>query len=257
MRPVGASRRAVCLHPALATLIYCRLTHQHCRSASPSLTARLQKAQGSGAICAQPSAVPPRELLWLPRGGARREERPFHGAARVAAPRPSRPPRAGGAVPPLSVSSRAGPAPLLPRPLLPAPGPGVPSGCVRPSAVPRAMLPLLRFFALPAACDGSRDGDSRYANLFKKLDLNEDGRVDIAELQTGLQAMGIPLGKEAEEVGARRGPSRGGPSRSPSLVPRVAERRRCPRGLPGAGAARDAAVCCRLRACSGSCAVRL
>uniref|UniRef100_A0A8V0Y723 Solute carrier family 25 member 24 n=1 Tax=Gallus gallus TaxID=9031 RepID=A0A8V0Y723_CHICK len=61
------------------------------------------------------------------------------------------------------------------------------------------MLPLLRRLALPAACDGSRDGDSRYANLFKKLDLNEDGRVDIAELQTGLQAMGIPLGKEAEE----------------------------------------------------------
>ncbi|XP_065598805.1 mitochondrial adenyl nucleotide antiporter SLC25A24 isoform X2 [Cyrtonyx montezumae] len=61
------------------------------------------------------------------------------------------------------------------------------------------MLPLLRRLVLPAACDGSRDGDSRYANLFKKLDLNEDGRVDIAELQTGLQAMGIPLGKEAEE----------------------------------------------------------
>ncbi|XP_075567253.1 mitochondrial adenyl nucleotide antiporter SLC25A24 isoform X1 [Pelecanus crispus] len=63
------------------------------------------------------------------------------------------------------------------------------------------MFPLLRRFVLPAAaCDGSRDGDSRYANLFRKLDLNEDGRVDIAELQTGLRAMGIPLGKEAEET---------------------------------------------------------
>ncbi|XP_062353624.1 mitochondrial adenyl nucleotide antiporter SLC25A24 isoform X2 [Cinclus cinclus] len=62
------------------------------------------------------------------------------------------------------------------------------------------MFQLLRGFLLPAAaCDGNRDGDSRYANLFRKLDLNEDGRVDIAELQTGLRAMGIPLGKEAEE----------------------------------------------------------
>ncbi|XP_068878601.1 mitochondrial adenyl nucleotide antiporter SLC25A24 isoform X2 [Aphelocoma coerulescens] len=62
------------------------------------------------------------------------------------------------------------------------------------------MFQLLRGFVLPAAaCDGNRDGDSRYANLFRKLDLNEDGRVDIAELQTGLRAMGIPLGKEAEE----------------------------------------------------------
>lgn len=81
------------------------------------------------------------------------------------------------------------------------------------------MLPLLRRLALPAACDGSRDGDSRYANLFKKLDLNEDGRVDIAELQTGLQAMGIPLGKEAEEVGARRGLSPGGPSLGRARAP--------------------------------------
>lgn len=64
------------------------------------------------------------------------------------------------------------------------------------------MLQLL-LRALPAAaCDGGREGESRYASLFKKLDLNEDGRVDIAELQTGLRAMGIPLGKEAEEVGA-------------------------------------------------------
>ncbi|RMC08418.1 hypothetical protein DUI87_14662 [Hirundo rustica rustica] len=67
------------------------------------------------------------------------------------------------------------------------------------------MFQLLRGFVLPAAaCDGNRDGDSRYANLFRKLDLNEDGRVDIAELQTGLRAMGIPLGKEAEEEEAVR-----------------------------------------------------
>lgn len=85
------------------------------------------------------------------------------------------------------------------------------------------MFQLLRGVALPAAaCDGSRDGDSRYANLFRKLDLNEDGRVDIAELQTGLRAMGIPLGKEAEEVRAGRGRG-GGPfpafSRFPQALP--------------------------------------
>ncbi|NWQ69412.1 SCMC1 protein, partial [Neopipo cinnamomea] len=75
------------------------------------------------------------------------------------------------------------------------------------------MFQLLRGFVLPAAaCDGNRDGDSRYANLFRKLDLNEDGRVDIAELQTGLRAMGIPLGKEAEEVSAGR-------SRCPGVCP--------------------------------------
>lgn len=70
-----------------------------------------------------------------------------------------------------------------------------------PAPLPTMLQLLLR--ALPAAaCDGGREGESRYASLFKKLDLNEDGRVDIAELQTGLRAMGIPLGKEAEEVGA-------------------------------------------------------
>jgi len=89
------------------------------------------------------------------------------------------------------------------------------------------MFQLLRGFALPAvACDGGRNGDSRYANLFRKLDLNEDGRVDIAELQTGLRAMGIPLGREAEEVRAGRGRG-GGPSPVCS---------RLPPGLPPRGA---------------------
>lgn len=126
---------------------------------------------------------------------------------------------------------------MAPRPLLREPIGECPAA--RP-AQHRAMLQLLRLALPAAACDGGREGESRYANLFKKLDLNEDGRVDIAELQTGLRAMGIPLGKEAEEVGAgrARGP-RGRPAPKGAaadsaaeglglLLPRAAPR---PRGL--------------------------
>lgn len=99
------------------------------------------------------------------------------------------------------------------------------------------MFQLLRGLVLPAAaCDGSRDGDSRYANLFRKLDLNEDGRVDIAELQTGLRAMGIPLGKEAEEVRAGRG--RGGPSPRRRCLPEERPPPGTPQPWGGRGAAR-------------------
>lgn len=53
-----------------------------------------------------------------------------------------------------------------------------------------------------AACEAP-ESKSRYENLFKKLDRNQDGRVDIAELQNGLKELGIPLGDDAEKVGAR------------------------------------------------------
>lgn len=43
------------------------------------------------------------------------------------------------------------------------------------------------------------DRKRRYAELFKQLDLNKDGRVDITELKTGLAARGLHQG-EAEEV---------------------------------------------------------
>uniref|UniRef100_A0A8C6VG26 Solute carrier family 25 member 24 n=1 Tax=Naja naja TaxID=35670 RepID=A0A8C6VG26_NAJNA len=46
---------------------------------------------------------------------------------------------------------------------------------------------------------------SRYENLFKKLDRNQDGRVDIAELQSGLKELGIPLGDDAEKKIFRAG----------------------------------------------------
>ncbi|XP_051242885.1 calcium-binding mitochondrial carrier protein SCaMC-3-like isoform X3 [Dicentrarchus labrax] len=43
------------------------------------------------------------------------------------------------------------------------------------------------------------DRERRYAELFKQLDLNKDGRVDINELRTGLAARGLHRG-EAEEI---------------------------------------------------------
>lgn len=43
------------------------------------------------------------------------------------------------------------------------------------------------------------DRERRYAELFKQLDLNNDGRVDINELRTALAARGLHQG-EAEEV---------------------------------------------------------
>uniref|UniRef100_A0A8D0HEK3 Solute carrier family 25 member 24 n=1 Tax=Sphenodon punctatus TaxID=8508 RepID=A0A8D0HEK3_SPHPU len=62
------------------------------------------------------------------------------------------------------------------------------------------MFRILRGLGLPeAACEGADSGDSRYESLFKKLDINEDGKVDIAELHAGMKSLGIPLGKEAEE----------------------------------------------------------
>ncbi|KAA8584781.1 hypothetical protein FQN60_003475 [Etheostoma spectabile] len=43
------------------------------------------------------------------------------------------------------------------------------------------------------------DRETKYAELFKQLDLNKDGRVDINELRTGLAARGLHRG-EAEEI---------------------------------------------------------
>ncbi|XP_062836873.1 mitochondrial adenyl nucleotide antiporter SLC25A24 [Anolis carolinensis] len=68
------------------------------------------------------------------------------------------------------------------------------------------MFRFLRGWVLPeAACQAPEPPPSRYESLFKKLDLNEDGRVDIAELQAGLKALGIPLGEDAEKKIFRAG----------------------------------------------------
>lgn len=65
------------------------------------------------------------------------------------------------------------------------------------------MLRILGGFVFPEAACEAPESKSRYENLFKKLDSNQDGRVDIAELQSGLKELGIPLGDDAEKVGAR------------------------------------------------------
>ncbi|CAI5776622.1 calcium-binding mitochondrial carrier SCaMCSCaMC-1-1 [Podarcis lilfordi] len=60
-------------------------------------------------------------------------------------------------------------------------------------------------FALPEAACEAPDRNPRYENLFQKLDRDGDGRVDIAELQSGLKALGIPLGDDAEKKIFRAG----------------------------------------------------
>lgn len=63
-------------------------------------------------------------------------------------------------------------------------------------------------FSTKTCCGGSDDDsvanadtdyDRRYAELFRQLDLNKDGKVDISELRTALAARGLHQGT-AEEV---------------------------------------------------------
>lgn len=63
-------------------------------------------------------------------------------------------------------------------------------------------------FSAKTCCGGSDDDsvaisdtdhDRRYAELFRQLDLNNDGKVDISELRTALAARGLHQGT-AEEV---------------------------------------------------------
>ncbi|XP_069862267.1 mitochondrial adenyl nucleotide antiporter SLC25A24 isoform X1 [Dipodomys merriami] len=61
------------------------------------------------------------------------------------------------------------------------------------------MLRWLRGFVLPTAACQDADVPARYETLFRTLDRNGDGVVDIRELQEGLSSLGLPLGKDAEE----------------------------------------------------------
>lgn len=63
------------------------------------------------------------------------------------------------------------------------------------------MLRWLRAFVLPTVACQDAEPPTRYETLFRALDRNGDGVVDIGELQQGLQSLGIPLGQDAEEVG--------------------------------------------------------
>uniref|UniRef100_F6YHE4 Mitochondrial adenyl nucleotide antiporter SLC25A24 n=1 Tax=Monodelphis domestica TaxID=13616 RepID=F6YHE4_MONDO len=67
------------------------------------------------------------------------------------------------------------------------------------------MLLWARGFVLPVAACQENDSCRLYAKLFQDLDRNGDGKVDIKELQEGLQKMGIPLGRDAEEKIFRAG----------------------------------------------------
>lgn len=50
-----------------------------------------------------------------------------------------------------------------------------------------------------------QERQKRWAELFEQLDLNKDGRIDIAELQTGLSGQGLSKGS-AEKVCQRSKP---------------------------------------------------
>lgn len=69
------------------------------------------------------------------------------------------------------------------------------------SDFPGTMLRWLRAFVLPTVACQDAEPPTRYETLFRALDRNGDGVVDIGELQQGLQSLGIPLGQDAEEVG--------------------------------------------------------
>lgn len=49
-------------------------------------------------------------------------------------------------------------------------------------------------------CRCADDVSNMYEELFAKLDTNKDGKVDVAELKAGLEAMGIKTGRGAVEV---------------------------------------------------------
>lgn len=51
------------------------------------------------------------------------------------------------------------------------------------------------------------DGTSKsFEALFEKLDVNKDGKVDIAELRAGLASMGFSLGSDAAQVNSLKNP---------------------------------------------------
>ncbi|XP_074046173.1 mitochondrial adenyl nucleotide antiporter SLC25A24-like [Macrotis lagotis] len=62
------------------------------------------------------------------------------------------------------------------------------------------MLRWVRGFVLPDSSDDQQEeSNRRYEHLFRELDRNGDGRVDVVELQEGLGRLGFPLGREVHQ----------------------------------------------------------
>ncbi|KAG1963700.1 calcium-binding mitochondrial carrier protein SCaMC-1 [Pimephales promelas] len=63
------------------------------------------------------------------------------------------------------------------------------------------MYQLIKKFVFTESHCLEEDNSKSFAELFEKLDVNKDGKVDVSELKTGLAAMGFSMGKgEAQKI---------------------------------------------------------
>lgn len=62
------------------------------------------------------------------------------------------------------------------------------------------MFQLVRKFVFTDSHCLEEDNAKSFAELFEKLDVNKDGKVDVSELKTGLAAMGFSMGKGEAQV---------------------------------------------------------
>lgn len=62
------------------------------------------------------------------------------------------------------------------------------------------MNQLIRKFVFTESHCLEADSTKTFAELFEKLDVNKDGKVDVSELKTGLAAMGFSVGKGDAQV---------------------------------------------------------
>lgn len=64
------------------------------------------------------------------------------------------------------------------------------------------MHQLIRKFVFTEShcLEEQEDNTKSFAELFEKLDVNKDGKVDVSELKTGLAAMGFSMGKGEAQV---------------------------------------------------------
>lgn len=58
---------------------------------------------------------------------------------------------------------------------------------------------IRKFVFTDSQCEGGESTKS-FEDLFAKLDVNKDGKVDVSELKTGLAAMGFSMGKGEAQV---------------------------------------------------------